>query len=62
MLLLVLEQAGIGPVALLEKSHEVGGTWSVNTYPGKWSHERTLPLLLALWTDHYFRHHPPLHK
>lgn len=29
-----LKKAGIGPIAAFEKGAEVGGTWSVNTYPG----------------------------
>ncbi|MDX6739413.1 NAD(P)/FAD-dependent oxidoreductase [Actinocorallia sp. A-T 12471] len=29
-----LRQAGIGPVLVLEKADEIGGTWRDNTYPG----------------------------
>src|SRR5688572_25648505 len=29
-----LKQAGIHDFVLLEKAHEVGGTWRDNTYPG----------------------------
>ncbi|MCD0448670.1 NAD(P)/FAD-dependent oxidoreductase [Actinocorallia sp. API 0066] len=29
-----LKQAGIGPVAVLEKAADLGGTWRDNTYPG----------------------------
>jgi len=29
-----LQKAGIGPVVALEKGAEVGGTWSINRYPG----------------------------
>ena len=29
-----LQQAGIGPVVILESSEHVGGTWRDNTYPG----------------------------
>jgi cation diffusion facilitator CzcD-associated flavoprotein CzcO len=29
-----LQRAGIGPVAILESSEHVGGTWRDNTYPG----------------------------
>jgi len=29
-----LRQAGITDIAILEKAHEVGGTWRENTYPG----------------------------
>ncbi len=27
-------EAGIGPLAIIEKADDVGGTWRENTYPG----------------------------